>query len=158
MANGTYLTVIPQLSRRHVRASELQPMRRSGSCDGRVMMHLVSSCDDYVMMHLVSSCYDRVMIHRVSFCDGLVTIHLKSGFQVYRDSKTCNIIDFVSRYTRKCLFLCIVAPIYWSPCLPPYKKVLCCSHISSFLSFTPRGCAFSLLLVNLPPAKFTRTL
>ena len=26
MANGTYLTVIPQLSRRHVRASELQSM------------------------------------------------------------------------------------------------------------------------------------
>ena len=122
MANGTYLTVIPQLSRRHARASELQPMRRSGSCDGRVM------------------------------------IHLKSGFQVYRDSKTCNIIDFVSRYTRKCLFLCIVAPIYWSPCLPPYKKVLCCSYISSFLSFKPRGCTFSMLLVNLPPAKFTRTL
>lgn len=99
MANGTYLTVIPQLSRRHARASELQPMRRSGSCDDRVMIHLVSSCDDYVMMHLVSSCYDRVMIH------------LKSGFQLYRDSKTCNIIDFVSRYTRKCLFLCIVTPL-----------------------------------------------
>ena len=134
MANGTYLTVVPQPNRRHVRASELQPMRRSGSCDDRVTIHRVSSCDDRVM------------------------IHLKSGFQVYRDSKTCNIIDFVSRYIRKCLFLCIVAPIYWSPCLPPYKKVLCCSHISSFLSFKPRGCTFSLLLVNLPPAKFTRTL
>ena len=146
MANGTYLTVIPQLSRRHVRASELQPMLRSGSCDDRITIHRVSSCDDRVMMHLVS------------FCDGRVMIHLKSGFQVYRDSKTCNIIDFVSRYIRKCLFLCIVAPIYWSPCLPPYKKVLCCSHISSFLSFKPRGCTFSLLLVNLPPAKFTRTL
>ena len=42
----------------------------------------------------------------------LVTIHLKSGFRLYRDSKTCNIIDFVSRYTRKCLFLCIVTPLY----------------------------------------------
>lgn len=146
MVNGTYLTVIPQLSRRHVRASELQPMRRSGSCDDRVMIHRVSSCDDRVMMHLVS------------FCDGRVMIHLKSGFQLYRDSKTCNIIDFVSRYTRKCLFLCIVTPLYWSPCLPPYKKVLCCSYISSFLSFKPRGCTFSMLLVNLPSAKFTRTL
>ena len=146
MVNGTYLTVILQLNRRHVRASELQPMRRGGSCDDRVMMHLVSSCDDYVMMHLVSSCYDHV------------TIHLKSGFQLYRDSKTCNIIDFVSRYTRKCLFLCIVTPLYMVLAFLPYKKVLCCSHISSFLSFTPRGCTFFLLLVNLPPAKFTRTL
>ena len=98
MANGTYLTVIPQLSRRHVRASELQPMRRSGSCDDRVM------------------------------------IHPEMPFSLYRDTP------------------------YWSPCLPPYKKVLCCSYISSFLSFKPRGCTFSLLLVNLPPAKFTRTL
>ena len=100
MANGTYLTVVPQLSRRHVRASELQPMRRSGSCDDRVTIHRVSSCDDRVMMHLVS------------FCDGRVMIHLKSGFQVYRDSKTFNIIDFVSRYTRKCIFLCIVTRLY----------------------------------------------
>ena len=88
MVNGTYLTVIPQLSRRHVRASELQPMRRYGSCD------------DYVMMHLASSCCDRVVIH------------LKSGFQLYRDSKTFNIIDFVSRYTWKCIFLCIVTRLY----------------------------------------------
>ena len=141
MVNGTYLTVILQLNRRHVRASELQPMRRGGSCDDRVCF-----CDDHVMMHLVGSCDDRVMIH------------LKSGFQLYRDSKTFNIIDFVSRYTRKCLFLCIVTPLYRVLAFLPYKKVLCCSHISSFLSFTPRGCSFSLLLVNLPPAKFTRTL
>ena len=95
MVNGTYLTVIPQLSRRHVRASELQPMRRGGSCDDHVCF-----CDDHVMMHLVGFCYDRV------------TIHLKSGFRLYRDSKTHNIIDFVSRYTRKCLFLCIVTCLY----------------------------------------------
>ena len=100
MVNGTYLTVIPQLSRRHVRASELQPMRRYGSCDDYVMMHLASSCCDRVVIHLVGFCYDRVMIH------------LKSGFQLYRDSKTFNIIDFVSRYTWKCIFLCIVTRLY----------------------------------------------
>jgi hypothetical protein len=131
MVNGTYLTVIPQLSRRHVRASELQPMRRYGSCDDyvcfcndhvmmhlassccdRVMIHLASPCYDYVMMHLASSCCDRVVIHLVGFCYDRVMIHLKSGFQLYRDSKTFNIIDFVSRYTRKCIFLCIVTRLY----------------------------------------------
>ena len=112
MVNGTYLTVIPQLSRRHVRASELQPMRRYGSCDDYVMMHLASSCCDRVVIHLVGFCYDRVMIHLVGFCYDRVMIHLKSGFQLYRDSKTFNIIDFVSRYTRKCIFLCLVTRLY----------------------------------------------
>ena len=107
MVNGTYLTVIPQLSRRHVRASELQPMRRYGSCDDYVCF-----CNDHVMMHLASSCCDRVVIHLVGFCYDRVMIHLKSGFQLYRDSKTFNIIDFVSRYTRKCIFLCIVTRLY----------------------------------------------
>ena len=98
MVNGTYLTVIPQLSRRHVRASELQPMRRGGSCDDHVcfcddhvmmhlvsfcydcvMIHLVGSCYDYVMMHLVSSCYDRIMIHLVGSCYDHVIIHLASS-------------------------------------------------------------------------------